>query len=509
MLSCPKNFVLNVNDSFLIESSITGDSILTLPQSPVSIAGPHDRRAMNNNEHLVRSGGSFVDSTTSGSVCRSRRSMTVRSDRSDCSSHQQLLQPPLAQLALSASGGLLGSPVGPAGSNMPLPQMPVQVILSTTPAQSSCKLSGSGDGNANHEGGGEQRMTTSSQRIAIRPLAKKDIFYTGSTKALYAAEAQSMGGSRLAHGPGELGIGMGQSMVSIPTRDIIEKVWKQLREQEEKMAGGEEEDEEGLDDEKSNVDGMRLRRRKNFCNKVAKIICPFRENVADCFRGKRPAATELSELNGQNGDRLEDIEAGELADGEQRQLQQQQPSEPWYRRWTKLPPSMKSILKEMLDVSLLYESRSFIWLCLSNVLGMLGFYVPYFFVTQFATSSVLGKFAIEVITLFTDCFVLFTDEGEPVSKEKASLIISVMGLTNMIGRLLFGWLSDVIACRNIGGNGRFQLTALALNNICVLFAGVSVCVMPYCTTYVSLSGTCLVYGLFICKSHVLCVSRSY
>lgn len=362
------------------------------------MAGPHDRRAMNNNEHLVRSGGSFVGSTTSGSVCRSRRSMTVRSDRSDCSSHQQLLQPPLAQLALSASGGLLASPGGPTGSNIPLPQMPVQVILSTTPAQSSYKLNNASEGsnpNQDSNGRGDSRMTTSSQRIAIRPLSKKDIFYTGSTKALYSSEAYSVGSSRFGHATGELGIGMGQSVVSIPTRDVIEKVWKQLREQEEKMAGGE--DEEGLEDEKNNVGGIGLGRRKNFCNKVAKIICPFRENVADCFRGKRPDST-TGELKNQNGDKIEDMEAGELMEGDVEQKQmQQQPREPWYRRCTKLPPSMKSILKEMLDISLLYESRPFLLLGLSNVIGMMGFYVPYFFVTQFATSSVLGKLINEFI----------------------------------------------------------------------------------------------------------------
>ena len=91
----------------------------------------------------------------------------------------------------------------------------------------------------------------------------------------------------------------------------------------------------------------------------------------------------------------------------------------------------------------------------------------------------------------------YTDGDAKVSKERAAILISVIGITNTIGRLLFGYVSDQIT-----RSGEFlgvRMTCLGLNNISVLIAGVLVCAIPFCTTYTSILINSVFFGLFICK----------
>ncbi|CAG2123382.1 unnamed protein product, partial [Medioppia subpectinata] len=74
----------------------------------------------------------------------------------------------------------------------------------------------------------------------------------------------------------------------------------------------------------------------------------------------------------------------------------------------KIPPSMKSILKEMLDFSLVRESPAFTLLSVSNIFGMMGFYVPFVYITKFAVNHV-------------------SDGDEMVKPDSAALLISVIG----------------------------------------------------------------------------------
>jgi len=83
----------------------------------------------------------------------------------------------------------------------------------------------------------------------------------------------------------------------------------------------------------------------------------------------------------------------------------------------------------------------FLLIGLSNVFGMLGFYVPFFFVANFATKK-----------------------GIP--SDQSSFLLSIIGITNTFGRIFFGWLSD-----------RPKMNALLLNNICMLLS--SICVFSH------------------------------
>lgn len=73
-----------------------------------------------------------------------------------------------------------------------------------------------------------------------------------------------------------------------------------------------------------------------------------------------------------------------------------------------MPKSMKDILCAMLNVGLLKDT-SFALLCFSNVLAMLGFYIPFVFIVD--QSIIKG-----------------------VSPENAALLLSVIGISNTIGR---------------------------------------------------------------------------
>jgi len=94
-------------------------------------------------------------------------------------------------------------------------------------------------------------------------------------------------------------------------------------------------------------------------------------------------------------------------------------------------------------------------------------------------------------------FIYSIDGDDLVSKERAALLISVIGITNTLGRLLFGYISDRIA-RN-GTFAGIRMTALGLNNFCVLMAGLMVTLIPFCTTYLLVMLDCVLFGLFICK----------
>lgn len=127
-----------------------------------------------------------------------------------------------------------------------------------------------------------------------------------------------------------------------------------------------------------------------------------------------------------------------------------------------LPKSMTDTLYEMLDFSLL-KNNVFLMICISNIIGMIGFYVPYVYITD--SSTMKG-----------------------VSSDKAAFLLSVIGITNTVGRLLFGWFAD-----------RPGVSALLVNNISILLTGVCVFCLPFCSTYTTIVIDCVLFGLFVCK----------
>ncbi|XP_052265124.1 monocarboxylate transporter 14-like isoform X2 [Dreissena polymorpha] len=123
-----------------------------------------------------------------------------------------------------------------------------------------------------------------------------------------------------------------------------------------------------------------------------------------------------------------------------------------------LPKPVVDILSEMLDFSLL-TNAGFMFICLGNVFAMIGFYVPYVFLVDRAI--LLG-----------------------VEQTRASLLLSVIGITNTIGRVLSGLLAD-----------RPWMNSLMLNNVSMLVAGVAMVLTPFCTTFPTLVLAALMFGL--------------
>lgn len=78
-----------------------------------------------------------------------------------------------------------------------------------------------------------------------------------------------------------------------------------------------------------------------------------------------------------------------------------------FRRWKWISVRIYNALSGMVDISLLKEPAMFL-LCISNLCGMLGFYVPFMFLIDMAVAK-----------------------GH--TKGSGSLLLSVIGVTNTIG----------------------------------------------------------------------------
>ncbi|XP_054166334.1 monocarboxylate transporter 7-like isoform X2 [Oppia nitens] len=281
----------------------------------------------------------------------------------------------------------------------PSSQQPLQVILTSgTPTHTTAN--------------------TKNQAIPVRPIYKRDIFYSGSTLTLPPNSSLQ----QIAESQGVVGANIGQSVVSIPARDIINKVQQQLAQM----------DDDG--DKDANDDTY----EPNICDKILTFLK---------LKNKDTEVVDSEFAANKNG-----------------------------CLHIKIPPSMKSILKEMLDFSLVKESMAFTLLSVSNIFGMMGFYVPYVYITQFAVSHVY-------------------DGDELVKADSAALLISVIGISNTVGRLCFGIMSDIIN-RN-GTIGGIRITALTINNICLVFCGLSVIIMPYCVTYTTVLVSSVLFGFFV------------
>ncbi|CAN8013288.1 unnamed protein product [Ixodes persulcatus] len=126
----------------------------------------------------------------------------------------------------------------------------------------------------------------------------------------------------------------------------------------------------------------------------------------------------------------------------------------------RLPGSMSDTLSEMLDMELL-KNPAFALICVSNIVGMMGFCIPFMYI---ADSAVL----------------------KGIDKDKAAFLLSLIGITNMMGRLLFGWLSDLP-----------QINCLLLNNLSLCFSGVAVFMMPFCYTYSATVAACMIFGSIV------------
>ncbi|XP_008556560.1 monocarboxylate transporter 12 isoform X2 [Microplitis demolitor] len=113
-----------------------------------------------------------------------------------------------------------------------------------------------------------------------------------------------------------------------------------------------------------------------------------------------------------------------------------------------LPESFKEALGTMLDMSLL-RNPVFLLIGISNVFGMAGLYVPFFYLVDSAIK-------------------------DGVDKNEAPFLLSIIGITNTVGRVICGFVADFP-----------QVNSLLLNNICLLVSTISVAMTPFCESYTS------------------------
>jgi len=126
-----------------------------------------------------------------------------------------------------------------------------------------------------------------------------------------------------------------------------------------------------------------------------------------------------------------------------------------------LPQSFKAALASMLDVSLL-KDPVFMMIGISNVFGMAGLYVPFVYLVDAASKN------------------------EDISQSQASFLISIIGITNTVGRVVCGYVADFP-----------QVNSLLLNNICLLISTVAVASTPLCTTYEAYIVMSIFFGIAI------------
>ncbi|KPJ17130.1 Monocarboxylate transporter 5 [Papilio machaon] len=125
-----------------------------------------------------------------------------------------------------------------------------------------------------------------------------------------------------------------------------------------------------------------------------------------------------------------------------------------------LPESFKSALASMLDVSLLRDP-AFMLIGVSNVFGMAGLYVPFVYIVDAACLN-------------------------GVEPSQASFLLSIIGITNTIGRIACGAVADMP-----------RVDALLLNNICLVIATISVALTPFCSSYGSYVAVAIAFGIAI------------
>ncbi|XP_044006609.1 monocarboxylate transporter 3 isoform X2 [Aphidius gifuensis] len=125
-----------------------------------------------------------------------------------------------------------------------------------------------------------------------------------------------------------------------------------------------------------------------------------------------------------------------------------------------LPESFKDALSTMMDMTLL-KNPVFLFICISNFLGMAGLYIPFVYIVDAAVAK-------------------------GIQKNTASYLISIIGITNTVGRIICGYVADFP-----------QVNSLLLNNICLLISTLAVGSVPFCTTYESFVIMSISFGLAI------------
>lgn len=83
---------------------------------------------------------------------------------------------------------------------------------------------------------------------------------------------------------------------------------------------------------------------------------------------------------------------------------------------------------------------------------------------------------------------LFSILFQGIDKNLATFLLSVIGITNIVGRIACGYIADFP-----------QVNSLLLNNICLIVCSFSLAATPLCYSYGGYVAASVFFGLAICK----------
>ena len=135
-----------------------------------------------------------------------------------------------------------------------------------------------------------------------------------------------------------------------------------------------------------------------------------------------------------------------------------------------LPGNVRKECSEMMDITLLLDV-AFLLFCISNLLTSIGFCVPYIFLPDRAMKMEWAQHG---------------DESH--NKQMSSFLISIVGISNTVGRVIFGWLAD-----------RKFVDRLMLYNTVLVLCGIISIASSLCLNYVLMAVYSALFGLFIGK----------
>ncbi|CAH1108313.1 unnamed protein product [Psylliodes chrysocephalus] len=127
-------------------------------------------------------------------------------------------------------------------------------------------------------------------------------------------------------------------------------------------------------------------------------------------------------------------------------------------------PSLKGDSSDMcgqlIDFSLL-KDPVFLIIAISNLFGMTAFYIPFVYLVDLA-------------------------ELEGIANSRAAFLISVIGITNTVGRIAIGFIADIKSVNNFH-----------VNNLCLLIGAASTAAFTMCHSYMSFVLVSIFFGIAV------------
>jgi predicted MFS family arabinose efflux permease len=91
------------------------------------------------------------------------------------------------------------------------------------------------------------------------------------------------------------------------------------------------------------------------------------------------------------------------------------------------------------------------------------------------------------VILIINCFLF-----QGIDSNSASFLLSIIGITNTVGRVVCGYVADFP-----------WVDALLLNNICLVVSTLAVAATPFCSSYAGYIIMSIFFGIAICKYFML------